>query len=253
MAMLDAAEAAGVERFVLVSTDKAVRPIERHGRQQADRRDARCRHARRETGRPYVSVRFGNVLGLERQRRADLPGAAGERRAADDHPSRHDPLLHDHPRGGLADPGRGRSRPQRRPVRARHGRAGARSWTSRATSSASPGRDPDSQPMEIVGLRPGEKLHEELFYDVEQVEPTTSRQGAAGGRRPPPPASIREDVRQLLELASGDDDDVLRISLLGYVRAHGEPMSAADLVQEPEAPRRRRQSSRCPSTVPTVS
>ena len=61
---------------------------------------------------------------------------------------------------------------------------------------------------------------------MEQVEPTTSAK-VLRAIAPPPPASIREDVRRLLELASGDDDDVLRMSLLGYVRAHGEPMSAA--------------------------
>ena len=27
--------------------------------------------------------------------------------------------------------------------------------------------------MDVVGLRPGEKLHEELFYAAERVEPTT--------------------------------------------------------------------------------
>ena len=36
----------------------------------------------------YVSVRFGNVLGLDRQRRADLPGAARERRARSRSPTR---------------------------------------------------------------------------------------------------------------------------------------------------------------------
>ncbi len=34
------------------------------------------------------------------------------------------------------------------------------------------GRDPESQPYEIVGLRPGEKLHEELFYASENIERT---------------------------------------------------------------------------------
>ena len=34
------------------------------------------------------------------------------------------------------------------------------------------GRDPDSVPIEYIGLRPGEKLHEALFYDAETIEPT---------------------------------------------------------------------------------
>ncbi len=34
------------------------------------------------------------------------------------------------------------------------------------------GRDPDSVPIQYIGLRPGEKLHEALFYDAESIEPT---------------------------------------------------------------------------------
>ena len=34
------------------------------------------------------------------------------------------------------------------------------------------GRNPDSVPIVVTGLRPGEKLHEELFYADEDVEPT---------------------------------------------------------------------------------
>ena len=34
------------------------------------------------------------------------------------------------------------------------------------------GRDPDSVPIQYIGLRPGEKLHEALFYDAETIEPT---------------------------------------------------------------------------------
>jgi FlaA1/EpsC-like NDP-sugar epimerase len=62
LVLLDAAAAAGVERFVFVSTDKAVRPSSVMG---ASKRIAEMLVAdtARRTGRPYVSVRFGNVLG----------------------------------------------------------------------------------------------------------------------------------------------------------------------------------------------
>ena len=60
--VLNAAIAAGTERFVMISTDKAVSPGSLMG---ASKRIAEeiVRAAARRTGRPYVTVRFGNVLG----------------------------------------------------------------------------------------------------------------------------------------------------------------------------------------------
>jgi FlaA1/EpsC-like NDP-sugar epimerase len=60
--VLAAAAAAGTPRFVLVSTDKAVAPTSVMG---ASKRIAEMivRDAARRLGRPYVVVRFGNVLG----------------------------------------------------------------------------------------------------------------------------------------------------------------------------------------------
>jgi len=60
--VLDAALAVGVERFVMISTDKAVNPTSIMG---ASKRAAELlvHRAARESGRPYVAVRFGNVLG----------------------------------------------------------------------------------------------------------------------------------------------------------------------------------------------
>lgn len=62
MHLLEAATAAGVERFVMISTDKAVNPTSVMG---ASKRVAELlvHQAARESGRPYVTVRFGNVLG----------------------------------------------------------------------------------------------------------------------------------------------------------------------------------------------
>jgi FlaA1/EpsC-like NDP-sugar epimerase len=79
------------------------------------------------------------------------------------------------------------------------------------------GRDPDSQPIETVGLRPGEKLHEELFYDIEHVEPTESAK-VLRATSPLPPPTVRDDMRRLMSMATGDDEPALGEALLEYVR-----------------------------------
>ena len=60
--LLEASLTVGVERFVMISTDKAVNPTSIMG---ASKRVAEylVLKAARESGRPYVAVRFGNVLG----------------------------------------------------------------------------------------------------------------------------------------------------------------------------------------------
>ena len=60
--LLDASLASGVGRFVMISTDKAVKPTSIMG---ASKRLAELlvHHAAWQAGKPYVPVRFGNVLG----------------------------------------------------------------------------------------------------------------------------------------------------------------------------------------------
>ncbi len=99
------------------------------------------------------------------------------------------------------------------------------------------GRDPSSQPIETIGLRPGEKLHEELFYDIESVQPTQSP-SVLRTSSPPPPLDVRDDVRRMLALATGGEDAQLRAAILGYVQAHdgapeGEPWVAVGPAPKP--------------------
>jgi FlaA1/EpsC-like NDP-sugar epimerase len=210
MALLDAAAAVGVQRFVLVSTDKAVRPSSVMG---ASKRVAEMLVAdtAQRVNRPYVSVRFGNVLGSNG---SVIP-------IFQDQLQNGRPLTVTHPEmtryfmtipeatwlileaAALGQTGDLFVLDMGEPIKIMDI---ARDLTRLA------GRDPDSQPIQIVGLRPGEKLHEELFYEGEEVAPTTT-QKVLRAATTAPPATIRADVKTVLELASGEHDDEVRDAL----------------------------------------
>jgi FlaA1/EpsC-like NDP-sugar epimerase len=170
LAALRASLDGGVERFVLVSTDKAVEPISVMG---ATKRLAEIAvaAAARESGRPYVSVRFGNVLGssgsvvplFQRQLREGVPLTitdAEMTRYFMTIPEASRLILQASLFGG---PGDLFVLDMGDPVRIVDL---ARDLARLA------GRDPDSIPFRYIGLRPGEKVHESLFYDVEAIEAT---------------------------------------------------------------------------------
>ncbi len=219
LSLLDAAVAAGVDRFVLVSTDKAVRPSNVMG---ASKRVAEMlvADAAWRTGKPYVSVRFGNVLGSTG---SVVP-------IFQEQLEKSEPLSITHPdmtryfmtipeaswlildAAALGTNGDLFVLDMGEPIRIVDL---ARDLVRLA------GRDPDTQPMEVVGIRPGEKLHEELFYDAERVEPTSVPK-VLKGISERPPATLRDDVRALLALATGGREEELRLALLEYVGRTGQ-------------------------------
>ena len=80
----------------------------------------------------------------------------------------------------------------------------------------------DSVPIRFTGLRPGEKLHERLFYETEQVEHTdVDKIFRVMDSRPP--EDIEERADRLLQLAFGDRDEELRTALFAAVAAQVPP------------------------------
>ena len=214
--LLSASIASGVERFVLISTDKAVEPTSVMG---ATKRVAELlvRQAAQSSGRAYVSVRFGNVLGssgsVMRLFQAQLERGA--------------PITVTHPdmtRYFMTIPEAAR-------------------LVLAATSIGSPsdsfvlemgepvrimdlaeeflrlaGRDPDSVPIEVIGPRPGEKIAEQLFYRHEEVEKTVVPGVLRMRRQHLPPPDLDAQVRELLALARDYQDGAVRARLFDIVR-----------------------------------
>ncbi len=167
LAVLDAAVAAGVETFVNVSTDKAANPCSVLGYSKRIAEGLTAHTSERGRGN-YLSVRFGNVLGSRGSVLTTF-------RAQIEH---SDPLTVTHPdvtrffmtveeavqlviqAGAIGRPGEVLVLDMGEPVRIAD--------VARRLANMSP--RPVS--IEFTGLRPGEKLHEELFGDGEIAHPS---------------------------------------------------------------------------------
>ena len=210
LSVLEAAEAYNVPHFVFVSSDKAVRPSSVMG---ATKRVAEglISEAAARTGHRYLSVRFGNVLGSSG---SVVPIFQQQL-------ERGEPLTITHPdmtryfmtireavwlildATAIGSPGSLLVLDMGEPVRI---------VDLAQDLIRLAGRHPDTVPIEYTGLRPGEKLHEELFYAAERVQATASEKVMIAAAQPAL-QGIRDRCEELIGMATGDEDNDLRQEL----------------------------------------
>ncbi len=221
--LLDVALESGVERFVMISSDKAVNPTSVMG---ATKRVAEMLvlHAARISGRPYVAVRFGNVLGS----RGSVVLTFKRQIAAGG------PVTVTHPemrRYFMTIPEAVQLVLQASIL----GRAGeifmldmgepvkvvdlARDMIR--LSGLEVGRDID---ICFTGIRPGEKLFEELFAHGEEYQSTAhSKIFIVAGASNNIPPNLRADVALLEQVARANDDAAARRMLRHIVPEYCPP------------------------------
>ena len=170
--------------FVLVSTDKAVKPATVMGASKALAEWAVEAAAQRYSGTRFATVRFGNVLGSS-VRGADLPPAnrrGGPVTVTDARMKRYFMTV-----------------PEAVQLIIRAGSLSERSGEVFVLEMGEPvpiidlartmirlsGLEPERDiAIEIVGARPGEKLHEDLFNPYERLQPTPAQKILRAAREP---------------------------------------------------------------------
>jgi len=226
-----AAGEAGVERFVLVSTDKAVSPATVMGASKALAEWAIEAAQHRFQATRYSAVRFGNVLGSSGSvvpifRRQIAAG--GPVTVTDPKMTRYFMTIPEAVQliirsGELSTGGEVFVLEMGDPVKILDL---ARNMIRLA------GLEPDVDiAIDVVGRRPGEKLHEELFNPGELPQPTPAEKLVAAVRPPLDPAWVESAFARIEELAySGDGTRVAgAVAELSAERALSIASSAADL------------------------
>jgi FlaA1/EpsC-like NDP-sugar epimerase len=227
--VVNAALDGGVRDFVLISTDKAVRPGNVMGasKRWAELivRDAGETATQRGTGQRFSAVRFGNVLGsngsvvpLFREQIA----AGGPVTLTDERMTRYFMSIHEaaelivqagaQSEGGdifLLDMGQ--------PLLIRD--LAENMIRLAGLTVRSPERPDGDISLEVVGSRPGEKLFEELFYDPANAVPTKHpkilrapmAQGSQNG--------LAVALAELERAVASEDEDALRRRLFDWTLA----------------------------------
>ena len=87
--------------------------------------------------------------------------------------------------------------------------------------------------VHFTGVRPGEKLFEELYFDEEETLPTSHPKVRAAYQRPYSLGEVRGGILLLERLVDNVPDDVLRQELHGLVPEFKPVSSDADAVEAP--------------------
>lgn len=227
LVLTEAAALCGVESFVLISSDKAVRPTSVMG---ATKRWAELivRHygtqpAPEGRNRVFACVRFGNVIGssgsvvpLFKEQIA----AGGPVTLTDENMTRYFMSVREAAElivqaGGLAESGDILLLEMGKPIRIRDL---AQDMISLAGFSVRDDDNPDGD-VEIVtiGAREGEKIHEELFYDPTGVMGTSHPKILRAKRLNGSAADLPEMLEELGRHISRGDEAKLRQTLFDFV------------------------------------
>ncbi len=196
--LIAAAEAGGVTRLVFISSDKAVEPV---GVMGATKRigELIVQHAARRNGRPYVVVRFGNVLG---SRGSVVPlfqaqiAAGGPVTVTHPEVTRYFMTIPEAVRlvlqaAALGQGGEVFVLDMGQPLRI---------YDLACDLIRLHGLEPERDiPIIFTGLRPGERLHEALYTRAEEVRHTSHPGIQVATQEPPVPARELEIVLDELE------------------------------------------------------
>ena len=219
----------GVGQFVLVSTDKAVKPATVMGASKALAEWAVEAAAARYPGTTYATVRFGNVLGssgsvvpiFRRQIAAGGPVTVTDPRMKRYFMTIPEAVQLIIRAGSLSvSGGELFVLEMGEPVRIVE-----LAETMIRLSGLEPERD---IAIEIVGARPGEKLHEELFNPYERPQPTPVQKILRAQRDPVDPGWVEQTFTELNLLVLEDDAAALaqHVSRLARTRLPADRRSA---------------------------
>jgi len=226
--LAELSERHGAERFCLISTDKAVEPKTVMGASKAlAERVVEARAARPEGGARFAAVRFGNVLGSSG---SVLP--IFQRQIA-----QGGPVTVTHPEmtrffmtipeavqlvieaTGIAEGGDIFVLDMGEPVRIMD-----LATNMIRISGKEPGRD---VAIDVIGIRPGEKLHEELFNVDEDVRPTRYGKIMRATRVPLDPEALAAGLDDLARHVAEGDPVAVDRTLWTVLRGGRDPVPAS--------------------------
>ena len=94
------------------------------------------------------------------------------------------------------------------------------------------GLQPDDIEIQFTGLRPGEKLYEELYFDDEEMQATPHPKLFVAYHRPYTLKDVQQAIEEVASLMH-EAPDVLRLKIKELVAEYAEPNASSDRPAKP--------------------